>query len=295
MARKGKQANISSTFERIRYENPAPHIARVVLARPEQRNAQDRKMLYEIDRAFRIAVADNDIKVIIISADGPHYSSGHDLNDRADLNDFDTVSLWGGFDEEGQAGMMNGEEEIYLGFCWRWRNLPKPTIAQVHGKVIAGGLMLVWPFDIVVASEDATFSDPVVAFGVNGHEFFTHTWELGARKAKEMLFTGAAFSAQECHQLGMVNLVVPRSDLESATLELAERIAKRPAIGLRLAKMAVNQSLDAQGQWTAIQAAFALHHVGHANARSKYGYPVEPSGAELIRDDAKGRKAKGER
>jgi enoyl-CoA hydratase len=99
--------------------------------------------------------------------------------------------------------MMIGEEEIYLGFCWRWRNLPKPTIAQVQGKVIAGGLMLVWPFDIVVASDDSTFSDPVVAFGVNGHEFFTHAWELGARKAKELLFTGAAFTAEECHRLGM--------------------------------------------------------------------------------------------
>jgi enoyl-CoA hydratase len=292
MARKGKQATISSTFERIRYERPDPNIARVVLARAEQRNAQDRKMLYEIDRAFRIAVADDEVKVIIIAADGPHFSSGHDLHDAEDLNNYDTVSLWGGFDEEGQAGMMNGEEEIYLGFCWRWRNLPKPTIVQVQGKVIAGGLMLVWPFDIVIASEDATFSDPVVAFGVNGHEFFTHAWELGQRKAKEMLFTGAAFSAEECRELGMVNHVVPREELESATLEIARRIAKRPAIGLRLAKLAVNQSLDAQGQWTAIQAAFSLHHVGHANARVKYGYPVEPTGAELIRNDAKGTKGK---
>src|SRR5687767_12688183 len=182
MARKGRQAKIDSTFERIRYEQPEPGIARVVLARPETRNAQDRKMLYEIDRAFRIAVADDEVKVIIIAADGPHFSSGHDLNDWEDLNNYDTVALWGSFDEDGQAGMMNGEEEIYLGFCWRWRNLPKPTIVQVQGKVIAGGLMLVWPFDIIVASEDATFSDPVVAFGVNGHEFFTHVWEVGQRK-----------------------------------------------------------------------------------------------------------------
>ncbi len=288
MARKGKQASISTTFERIRYEHPEPGIARVVLARPEQRNAQDRKMLYEIDRAFRVAVADDEVKVVIIAADGPHFSSGHDLRDGESLDNYDTVSLWGGFDEEGQAGMMNGEEEIYLGFCWRWRNLPKPTIVQVQGKVIAGGLMLVWPFDIIVASEDATFSDPVVAFGVNGHEFFTHAWEVGQRKAKEMLFTGVAFTAEECRQLGMVNRVVPREELESATLEIARRIVKRPMIGLRLAKLAVNQSLDAQGQWMALQAAFSLHHLGHANARAKYGYPAEPTGAELIRSDAKG-------
>ncbi|MGH7856001.1 MAG: enoyl-CoA hydratase-related protein, partial [Candidatus Binatia bacterium] len=111
----------------------------VVLARVEQRNAQDRRMLYEIDRAFRVAVADDEVKVIVIAADGPHFSSGHDLNDQEDPNNYETVSLRGGFDEEGQAGMMNGEEEFYLGFCWRWRNLPKPTIVQVQGKVIAGG------------------------------------------------------------------------------------------------------------------------------------------------------------
>ena len=78
---------------------------------------------------------------------------------------------------------MAREEEIYLGFCNRWRALPKPTIAQVQGKVIAGGLMLVWPCDLVVASEDATFSDPVVAFGVNGVEYFAHAFEFGQRQA----------------------------------------------------------------------------------------------------------------
>ena len=158
---------------------------------------------------------------------------------------------------------------------------------SVQGKVIAGGLMLVWPFDLVVASEDARFSDPVVAFGVNGHEFFTHAWELGARKAKEMLFTGAYFTAEECHRLGMVNHVVPREELEARTLELAERIASRPAMGLKLAKLAVNQSLDAQGQWTAIQSAFGLHHLGHAQQRAEHGIPVDPEGAKIIRADAK--------
>ena len=112
----------------------------------------------------------------------------------------------GGYDLPAAEGYMAQELEIYLGFCWRWRNLLIPIIAQVQGKVIAGmGLMLVWPFDLVVASEDAQFSDPVVAFGVNGHEFFVHAYELGHRKAKELLFTGDhAIGAAEAKTLGMV-------------------------------------------------------------------------------------------
>jgi enoyl-CoA hydratase len=281
--------NGSPAFERVRCETPAPGVARVVLARPEARNAQDKQMLYELDRALVAAVRDDAIRVIVVAADGPHYSSGHDLRDRAQMSEFQPVTQWGGFGLPGAEGYMATEQEIYLGLCWRWRNLPKPTIAQVQGKVIAGGLMLVWPFDLVVASDDASFSDPVVAFGVNGHEFFVHAWELGARKAKELLFTGASLSAQECHRLGMVNHVVPRAELESFTLELAKRIAVRPSMGLKLAKQAVNQSLDAQGQWTAVQAAFSLHHLGHSHAAElNGGLRVDPSGAELIRREAKG-------
>jgi enoyl-CoA hydratase len=270
-------------YERIRYDVPAPAVGRVTLARADKANAQDRKMLYELDDAFGAAMQDDDIKIVVLAADGLNFSSGHDLKDNAPVSDFGPVTGAGGFTEPGPHGHFATEQEIYVGLCWRWRNLPKPTIAQVQGKVIAGGLMLVWPMDLVVASEDATFSDPTVAFGVNGHEYFTHVWEVGARKAKEMLFRGHGLTAEECHRLGMVNHVVPRDDLERFTLQLAEEIAARPAMGLKLAKLAVNQSLDAQGQWNAIQAAIGLHHLGHAHARVLHGIPVDPSGAEVIR------------
>jgi len=274
-------------YERIRYERPVPAVARVVLARADKRNAQDRRMLYEIDRAYTAAMRDDEVKVVVLAADGPDFSSGHDLRDAEPLSAFEPVTGAGGFSEPGQHGHMAVEEEIYLGMCWRWRNLPKPLIAQVQGRVIAGGLMLVWPCDLIVASEDALFSDPVVAFGVNGHEFFVHAWELGARKAKEMLFRGDFLTAAECHRLGMVNHVVSREELESFTLGIASQIARRPAMGLKLAKLAVNASLDAQGQWNAVQAAFALHHIGHANARIVHGAPIDPSGIDVVRDLAK--------
>ena len=271
-------------YERIRWDVPAPGVGRITLARADKANAQDRKMLYEIDAAFVAAMQDDDVKLVVLAADGVNFSSGHDLKDAAPVADFGPVGAHGGFDEPGPHGHFATEQEIYVGLCWRWRNLPKPTIAQVQGKVIAGGLMLVWPMDLVVASEEATFSDPTVAFGVNGHEYFTHAWEVGARKAKEMLFRGYGMTAEEAHRLGMVNHVVPREDLERFTLQLAEEIAARPAMGLKLAKLAVNQSLDAQGQWNAIQAAIGLHHLGHAHARVIHGIPVDPSGAQVIRD-----------
>lgn len=277
-----------SEAPRIRYEEPAEGIARIVLARPEMRNAQDKRMLYELNDAMDRAAHDGRVRVIILAADGPHFSSGHDLRDASpDMSRFRTVGTWAGWDKPGAEGYMSIECEIFLGFCWRWRNIPKPTIAQVQGKVIAGGLMLVWPCDLIIASEDAEFSDPVVAFGVNGHEFFVHPFELGARKAKEMLFTGAAISAAEAASLGMVNKVVPRERLEEEALAMAKRIAERPTMGLRLAKLSVNGSLEAQGLWNSVQTAFYLHHLGHSHNVQVHGMLVDPKGAEVIRRDAK--------
>ncbi|NED61375.1 enoyl-CoA hydratase, partial [Streptomyces sp. SID10244] len=105
------------------------------------------------------------------------------------------------------------ESRRYLDYSLRWRNIPKPSIAAVQGRCIAGGLLLCWPCDLIIASEDAKFSDPVVMMGIGGVEYHGHTWELGPRKAKEILFTGRPVTAAEAEQTGMVNLVVPRDEL----------------------------------------------------------------------------------
>lgn len=277
----------------LRIETPAPHVLRIVLDRAEKRNAQDPRLLYQLNAAFDRAAQDDEVKVVILAGDGPSFSAGHDLDAdwavtdedqrRASWGDHTAVTCWGGFTQPGAEGWMAMEEELFLGLCWRWRNFPKPTIAATQGKVIAGGLMLAWVCDLILASDDATYSDPVVAFGLNGHEFFVHAWEFGARKAKELLFTGGAITAAEAHALGMVNRVVPREQLAEAALNLAVQIARMPSLGLKLAKQAVNQSLDAQGQWTVLQAALSLHEVGHAHCRELYGTPLDPTGAARIR------------
>jgi enoyl-CoA hydratase len=275
-------------FEDIRYDRPAARVARITLARPDKHNAQSLRMLYEINDALDIAMDDDEVNVVIFAADGKNFSSGHDLSDRVRIGDLRPPVLgFGGYRHKGPQGHMSREQEVYLGFCWRWRNLPKPIIVQVQGKAIAGGLMLIWPFDLIIASDDTEFSDPVVAFGMNGHEFFVHAFELGHRKAKQMLFTGEPIGAAEAKALGMVNEVVPRAELESFTLAMAEKIASRPAIGLKTAKMSVNQSMDAQGMWNAVQSAFNLHQFGHANNFALYGQLVDPEGLDIIKREAR--------
>jgi enoyl-CoA hydratase len=269
------------TFQTLLYENPAPHVARIVLNRPDTRNAQDTKLLYELNDAFDAAAKDNDIKVIILAANGPHFSSGHDLRERdtqSAMREHKTVGTWCGFECAGAEAQMSREKEIYIGFSERWRNIPKPTIAQVQGKVIAGGLMLVWPCDIVVAADDAMFLDNTVSMGVGGAEFFAHPWELGVRKAKEMLFTADWLTAADAMRLGMVNHVVSLTELGDFTLALANRIAQKPAFALKLAKEAVNAAQDAQGRVSALQTAFALHQLAHSHNMQVHGMLVDPSG-----------------
>ena len=269
-------------LQTVRYEVVDPGeqgIAVVTLDRPESRNAQNKRMTYELNACFDDASRRTDVKVIVLQANGPHFSSGHDMRDTESQREFDLVSAHGGYGREGQEGQMAWEEEMYFQMCWRWRNLPKPLIAAAQGKTIAGGLMLLWVADVIIASDDALFSDPVVAMGVNGVEYFAHPWELGARKAKELLFTGDWVTAADAHRLGMVNQLVPADELRAFTMAMAARIAKKPGFALKLAKESINQTLDAQGQFNSLRTAFSLQHLAHAHNRVRFGIPVDPGPA----------------
>jgi enoyl-CoA hydratase len=256
----------------------------LVLARPELGNAQDKRMIYELNDGFEHACADDDVKVIVVAADGDDFSTGHVMRTSAWRGDYRTVSCWGDFEAPGIEGLMAREEEWYVNMCWRWRNLPKVTVAAVQGRVVAGGLMFMWPCDLIVAADDATFSDPIVPLGLNGQEYFAHLWELGARRAKDILFTGRAITADEALTMGMVSRVVAADSLQTAALDLAIHIASRPMMGLKLAKQAVNQSQDAQGLWTAIQAAYSTHLLGHSNNMHVHGSWVDPGGVPILQE-----------
>lgn len=269
------------TSEHILYEKPEPSIARIVLNRPDTANAQDTQFLYELNAAFDQAAREDDVKVIILAANGKHFSSGHDVRERDHHDNQERYAPVTPFQQHrrpGAEGRMAREEELYTGFSERWRNIPKITIAAVQGKCVSGGLLLCWPCDLIVASDDAQFQEVTVAMGVAGVEWFAHPWEMGPRKAKEMLLTGEPIGAEEARQLGMVNRVVPRDQLAQATLDLARKIAGQPTFATKMVKQAVNAAEDAQGRHAAFQVAFALHHLAHSHWMEIYGVPVDPSG-----------------
>ncbi len=266
--------------QQVRYETPAAHVALITLARPDARNAQGMQMTYELNAAFDRAAHDDQIKVIILAADGPHFSAGHDLagDHGKTWRDFPIVGTWGDFDAEGAEGRYGREKEIYLEMAERWRNIPKPTIAAVQGKCISGGLILVWVCDLIVAAEDAEFQDTTMDLGLPGAEFFMHPYELGTRKAKEWLFTAGLLSARAAEARGMVNRVVPNGTLDSEVLRLASSIAEKPAFALKTAKELCNSAQDLMGRRQTVQHAFALHHLGHVHNQVKYGVHVDPAG-----------------
>ena len=256
--------------ENIQYEIPEPGIARIWLDRADARNAQSVDFLYELNDAFDKAMNDRAVKAIILAARGPHFSAGHDLRDKKfgrALEDDGQIGTWAGGEAQGAEEYYCHEKEIYEGLCRRWRDLSKPTIASVQGKAIAGGLMLIWPMDFVVASDDATFQDNTMFMGIPGVEYFAHVWELGIRKAKEFLLTGAPITADEAERAGMVNRVVPRDKLEEETLAFARQVVDKPSFALKLGKDAINAAFAAQGFDNVQRAAFNAHHLAHTHYR----------------------------
>lgn len=234
-------------------------VAVITLNRPEQRNAQNREFLQQLDAAWDRAAMDPQVRVIVLKAMGPHFSTGHDLttiDGHCELN-------WA---RDGISGLYAYERQYFVGLSRKWRDIPKPSIAAVQGKCIAAGLMLCWPCDLIMAAENAEFSDPVVLMGIGGVEYHGHTWELGPRKAKEMLFRAKPVNAQDAFRLGMVNHVYPLESLVEETMKVAAEIAQMEPFGLAMAKRAVNQTLDIQGQYSAIQTVFDIHTIGHGNA-----------------------------
>jgi enoyl-CoA hydratase len=243
-------------------------IVRILLDRPEARNAQNRGLLVELDDAFLRAEADDTCRVVILGGTGPLFSSGHDLGSKVAIEEYQThpTSKINGATREGAEKRMLQEWHYYFENTRRWRNLRKITVAQVQGTVYAAGLMLMWSCDLIVGADDVVFADVVgTRLGMCGLEYFAHPWEFGARKTKELMLTGDSIDVHEAHRLGMVSKVFPRAELEDKTLDFARRIAQLPTMTALMIKESVNETQDNQGFYNSLNACFTLHQLNHSH------------------------------
>jgi enoyl-CoA hydratase len=229
-------------FLDVLYETEPP-LARVTINRPQYRNALSRRTREELDLAFDLAVRDDDVRVIILAGAGEHFCSGHDVGTpepRADLARRPVAPT--------TAAIYDFSWDVNVANSLRWRDLPKPTIAQVQGYCIYGGWIIASAMDVIVAADDAQF------LGTH-FQYFSIPWDLPPRKAKEILFRGQPLGAAEARDLGLVNQVVPRVELASATTAMALSFAQLDPFLARMTKFSVNQAQDLMGFRNAIAAA----------------------------------------
>ena len=252
---------MAEDFETIRYETDGA-VATITMNRPEVANAQDSRLIDEIDAAFDRADADDAVRVVILAGAGKHFSSGHDLKALVSGEGDDPwVAL-----RDTPEGKFQHEKTMYFERCLRIHDFRKPTIAAVQGSCIAAGLMLAAMCDLIVAADDAVFSNPVLRLTGAGVELLVEPWEIGIRKAKEFLFTGDTIDAQEAWRLGLVNRVVPRAELEAAARELADRVALVPPVTVQTVKDTINHTATLMGKRDALKYHFMAHHWVHNSA-----------------------------
>jgi enoyl-CoA hydratase len=253
--------HMAATFKAITYATDGA-VATITMDRPEVANAQDTTLIDEIDAALDAADADEAVRVVILAGAGKHFSSGHDLKALVGGGEADAwVQM-----RETPEGKFFHEKTMYYERCLRIHDFRKPTIAAVHGSCVAAGLMLAAMCDLIVASDDAVFSNPVLRLSGAGVELLVEPWELGIRKAKEFLLTGDTIDAQEAWRLGLVNRVVPRDELMLRTRELADRVALVPPVTAQTVKDTINHTADLMGKRDALKYHFMAHHGVHNTA-----------------------------
>jgi len=227
-------------------------VARIILNRPKYLNAQSLIMREEMDDAFARAAADDEVGVVILSGAGNSFSAGHDIGTPEDVVDRKSRGL-----RKDRLGRYRDMRASCLENTMRWRNVPKPTIAMVHGYCIFGGWMFAAAMDLVFAAEDALFLP-------SHFQYFSTPWDIGYKKAKEILFEHRFITAWEAYEYGFVNRVFPKDKLEEETLAYANRVADnyiREPFRVRTVKFSINHMLDTMGFTPALEAAYQSYCV----------------------------------
>jgi enoyl-CoA hydratase len=243
---------MASAFDTIRYEVDGA-VCTITLDRPEVANAQDTQLLDELDAAFDLADEDDEVRVVVLAGEGKHFSAGHDLKQLLSEGD-----RWAKLRETAE-GKWHHEQVMYFDRCVKIRDFRKPTIAAVQGACSAAGLMLACMCDLIVAADDASFSNPVLRMTGAGVELLVEPWELGPRKAKEFLLCAETLDADDAERLGLVNKVVPRGELAKAARDMADKVALVPPVTAQAVKGSINRMLDFQGQRESWRYHFMVH------------------------------------
>jgi enoyl-CoA hydratase/carnithine racemase len=238
----------------VLYEVVGP-VATLVMNRPQVANAQDTALIDALDAAFDRADADDAVRVVVLAGAGRHFSAGHDLKA---LVGGEAPDQWVAM-RETPEGKFRHEQVMYVERCRKIHDFRKPTIAAVQGKCVAAGLMLACMCDLIVAADDAKFSNPVLRMTGAGVELLVEPWELGIRKAKEFLLAAEELDAEEAMRLGLVNKVVPRGELAEQAQQLAERIALVPPVTAQVVKTSINHVAELMGQ----DASWRYHFMAH--------------------------------
>jgi enoyl-CoA hydratase len=226
-------------------------IARVVMNRPEKRNALNHQLLDDLDAAFAAAEADDAVRVVVLSGAGPSFCAGYDLKGSY----YTTPPAGDRWTASGALTALRGIEARYQ----RIWNCPKPTIAQVHGHALAGGCYLQMLCDISVAAEDAQLGHPAVRMGGASS---MPLWQvlLGVKKARYLLLTGRVIDGREAERLGLVSLAVPAAELAETVEGIARDCLAVPFEGALMNKETLNTALEVLG----VGALFRYH--GQMNA-----------------------------
>lgn len=220
-------------FEYVVYDVDGT-VATITLNRPEYRNAQSYPLLQEVDDAFTLAEHDDAVRVVVVRGAGGDFSAGHDLGTPQNQAARESRGTVSGIDR------YNDFKKYNLDLLLRWRNFPKPTIAMVDGYCIYAGWMLAGCLDLVFAADNALFLPGVI-------EYMSVPWDIGIKRAKELVFESRFISAAEAHEYGFVNHVFPLADLEQETYDYARRVAENNPVFVRIAKVMMNKAQDIQG------------------------------------------------
>jgi enoyl-CoA hydratase len=239
-------------FTTVRYDVDGP-VATITLDRPQSANAQSSQLIDELDRAFDAAGADDDVRVVVLAAEGKHFSAGHDLKELLAGEEFWAAK------RATPEGKLEHEQVMYWDKLVKIRDFPKVTIAAVQGTCSAAGMMLACMCDLIVAADDARFSNPVLRMSGVGVELLVEPWELGPRKAKEFLLCAQTISAEDAERYGLVNRVVPRADLAATARAMADDVALVPPLTAQMVKESINHMVDGMGQRESWKYHFMLH------------------------------------